>query len=169
MKNEIYNFSTTFVKKFIKELDEIRHQEFIFSEMCKNRFDNDMLQWLDISDAKTKHYIDNFNIDKHLDSLVDKAQEHVIEYIQDNYDKYDIQEHQEYMYQIIMDKSYDIIITLLNEDYDVNNNDFDSIVERIQDELDFTEFYEVIDDILHSAMTMEEKLAEVGMSYRDFI
>ena len=125
----------------------------------------------DISvDTKSAYeYIDINNLHEYLDKLVDKAQERVIEYIQDNYDKHDIQEYREYMYQIITDKSYDIIIALLDEDYQVNDNDFDSMVEQIQSELDFAEFYEVVDNILHAAMTMEEKLAEVGMSYRDFI
>lgn len=167
---------------FIGEPNTIDNQELIRSRMmhlAKQLGYTDMLQRLNLSvDFNTssvkaqyvgRQRIDSFNIDKHLDVLVDKAQERVIEYIQEHYDKYDVQEHQSYMYQIITDKSYDIIIALLDEDYEVNDNDFDSIVEQIQGELDFAEFYEVVDDILHTAMTMEEKLAEVGMSYRDFI
>lgn len=167
---------------FIGEPNTIDNQELIRSRMmhlAKQLGYTDMLQGLNLSiDFNTssvkaqyvgRQCIDSSNIDKHLDVLVDKAQERVIEYIQEHYDKYDIQEHQSYMYQIITDKSYDIIIALLDEDYEVNDNDFDSIVEQIQGELDFAEFYEVVDDILHAAMTMEEKLAEVGMSYRDFI
>lgn len=167
---------------FIGEPNTIDNQELIRSRMmhlAKQLGYTDMLQRLNLSvDFNTssvkaqyvgRQRIDSSNIDKHLDVLVDKAQERVIEYIQEHYDKYDVQEHQSYMYQIITDKSYDIIIALLDEDYEVNDNDFDSIVEQIQGELDFAEFYEVVDDILHTAMTMEEKLAEVGMSYRDFI
>lgn len=167
---------------FIGEPNTIDNQELIRSRMmhlAKQLGYTDMLQRLNLSvDFNTssvkaqyvgRQRIDSSNIDKHLDVLVDKAQERVIEYIQEHYDKYDVQEHQLYMYQIITDKSYDIIIALLDEDYEVNDNDFDSIVEQIQGELDFAEFYEVVDDILHTAMTMEEKLAEVGMSYRDFI
>lgn len=167
---------------FIGEPNTIDNQELIRSRMmhlAKQLGYTDMLQRLNLSvDFNTssvkaqyvgRQRIDSSNIDKHLDVLVDKAQERVIEYIQEHYDKYDIQEHQSYMYQIITDKSYDIIIALLDKDYEVNDNDFDSIVEQIQSELDFAEFYEVVDDILHAAMTMEEKLAEVGMSYRDFI
>lgn len=167
---------------FIGEPNTIDNQELIRSRMmhlAKQLGYTDMLQRLNLSvdfntsSVKAQYVggqrIDSSNIDKHLDVLVDKAQERVIEYIQGHYDKYDIQEHQSYMYQIITDKSYDIIIALLDEDYEVNDNDFDSIVEQIQGELDFAEFYEVVDDILHTAMTMEEKLAEVGMSYRDFI
>lgn len=167
---------------FIGEPNTIDNQELIRSRMmhlAKQLGYTDMLQSLNLSvDFNTssvkaqyvgRQCIDSSNIDKHLDVLVDKAQERVIEYIQEHYDKYDVQEHQSYMYQIITDKSYDIIIALLDEDYEVNDNDFDSIVEQIQGELDFAEFYEVVDDILHAAMTMEEKLAEVGMSYRDFI
>lgn len=167
---------------FIGEPNTIDNQELIRSRMmhlAKQLGYTDMLQRLNLSvDFNTssvkaqyvgRQRIDSSNIDKHLDVLVDKAQERVIEYIQEHYDKYDVQEHQSYMYQIITDKSYDIIIALLDEDYEVNDNDFDSIVEQIQGELNFAEFYEVVDDILHTAMTMEEKLAEVGMSYRDFI
>ena len=167
---------------FIGEPNTIDNQELIRSRMmhlAKQLGYTDMLQGLNLSiDFNTssvkaqyvgRQCIDSSNIDKHLDVLVDKAQERVIEYIQEHYDKYDIQEHQSYMYQIITDKSYDIIIALLDKDYEVNDNDFDSIVEQIQGELDFAEFYEVVDDILHAAMTMEEKLAEVGMSYQDFI
>lgn len=121
-------------------------------------------------DTKSEYEcVDKDNLHVYLDKLVDKAQERVIEYIQDHYDKYDIQEYQEYMYQIITDKSYDIIIALLDEDYYIEDEDFDFIVEQVQGELDFAEFYEVVDDILHTAMTTEEKLAEVGMSYRDFL
>lgn len=167
---------------FIGEPNTIDNQELIRSRMmhlAKQLGYTDMLQSLNLSvDFNTssvkaqyvgRQCIDSSNIDKHLDVLVDKVQERVIEYIQEHYDKYDVQEHQSYMYQIITDKSYDIIIALLDEDYEVNDNDFDSIVEQIQGELDFAEFYEVVDDILHTAMTMEEKLAEVGMSYQDFI
>lgn len=145
---------------FIGEPNTIDNQELIRSRMmhlAKQLGYTDMLQRLNLSiDFNTssvkaqyvgRQRIDSSNIDKHLDVLVDKAQERVIEYIQEHYDKYDVLEHQSYMYQIITDKSYDIIIALLDEDYEVNDNDFDSIVEQIQGELDFAEFYEVVDEI----------------------
>jgi hypothetical protein len=42
-------------------------------------------------------------------------------------------------------------------------------VDAIIQEIDVDSLYDLVEDILHAPITMEEKLAEVGMSIRDFL
>ena len=103
-------------------------------------------------------------------SFVPNAEEKIEEYIYENFDKYDILEMQEYIYQVIQEKAYDIVTEMLEdakEDYDITNED--DVIETIIDNINFDSLYEIVDEIIHSPRTMEEKLADVGMSYKDFL
>ena len=51
-----------------------------------------------------------------------------------------------------------------NEEYDVNN-----YAEKYYGDIDIYCIDEIIDDILNAPVTMEEKLADVGMSIKDFL
>lgn len=103
-------------------------------------------------------------------SFVPNAEEKIEEYIYEHFDKYDILEMQEYIYQVIQEKAYDIVTEMLEdakEDYDITNED--DVIETIIDNINFDSLYEIVDEIMHSPRTMEEKLADVGMSYKDFL
>lgn len=102
-------------------------------------------------------------------SLVLDTEEKIEEYIYDHYDKYDILEMKEYVYSIIQDKAYDIIEQILEDakdDYDIINKD--KVAEVIFNNIDFSSLCEIIDNIADAPVTIEEKLADVGMSERDF-
>lgn len=102
--------------------------------------------------------------------LVPTTEERLEGYIQDNYDRYIVQEYGTYIYQMIQEKAYDIASEIIEEakdEYDIQ--DEDAVIEAIIEEIDFDSMYELVEDILHAPITMEEKLADVGMSIRDFL
>lgn len=102
-------------------------------------------------------------------SFITDAEEKIEEYIKDHFDKYDILDDIDYVYQTICEKAYDIVEEILDDvtdDYDIC--DKDSIIDTIIQNIDFNSLYETVDDILCSPRTMEEKMADVGMSERDF-
>lgn len=104
--------------------------------------------------------------------LVPETEERLENYIQENFDRYYIQEHGEYICQIIEEKAYDIIEEVLEdarEQYNIADEKIDDIVETIFKEIDFDSLYELVDDIEDAPITMEEKLADIGMSISDFI
>jgi hypothetical protein len=102
--------------------------------------------------------------------LVPTTEERLEEYIQENYDRYIIGEYGSYVYQMIQQKAYDIaseVVEEAKEDYTIDDEDI--VIESIMEEIDFDSLYDLIEDILHAPITMEEKLADVGMSMRDFL
>jgi hypothetical protein len=105
--------------------------------------------------------------------LVPETEERTEEYIKDNCDRYMIDEYgTSYIYQIIQEKAYEFaseIIEEAKEDYIINESEEDSFIDSIIEEVDFDSLYELVDDIWQAPVTMEEKLAEVGMSIRDFL
>lgn len=105
--------------------------------------------------------------------LVPETEERTEEYIKDNCDRYMIDEYgASYIYQIIQEKAYEFaseIIEEAKEDYIINEGEEDSFIDSIIEEVDFDSLYELIDDIQQAPITMEDKLAEVGMSIRDFL
>ena len=110
------------------------------------------------------------NVDDIIDKLIDDVQSKTIEFIQENYDKYDIKEYKEYMYQIISEKAWDIAEKILKNKYTINNDcDIDDIVNKIVKELDISMFDDVLSDILNYSPRVEDKLADIGMSQKDFI
>ena len=93
------------------------------------------------------------------------------EYISTEFDKYYIVDMGHYIYQIIQEKAYDIaseVVESEKEEY-CYTPDEETIIDAIIDNIDFESLYELMDDILNAPSTMEEKLAEVGMSYADFL
>ena len=77
------------------------------------------------------------------------------------------------VYEIIYSRAYDIAESVLTkgleDDYSLLERDEDDVVEEIISFIDFESLYEIIDEVLNAPRTMEEKLAEVGMSIYDFI
>ena len=43
------------------------------------------------------------------------------------------------------------------------------LIDVLFEAIDLNYFYEIIDDIPNQPITMEEKMADVGMSYKDFL
>lgn len=72
---------------------------------------------------------------------------------------------------MIQEKAYDfaseVVEEAKNDEYIID--DEESVVDAIMQEIDFDSLYDLVEDILHAPITMEEKLAEVGMSIRDFL
>lgn len=103
--------------------------------------------------------------------LVPTTEERLEGYIQDNYDRYTVHEYGSYIYQMIQEKAYDfaseVVEEAKNDEYIID--DEESVVDAIIQEIDFDSLYDLVEDILHAPITMEEKLAEVGMSIRDFL
>lgn len=103
--------------------------------------------------------------------LVPTTEERLEGYIQDNYDRYTVHEYGSYIYQMIQEKAYDfaseVVEETKNDEYIIDNEE--SVVDTIMQEIDFDSLYDLVEDILHAPITMEEKLAEVGMSIRDFL
>ena len=103
-------------------------------------------------------------------NLVPITEERLEDYIQDNYDRYNIKEYGSYIYQVIQEKAYDIASEVVEEakdDYIID--DEEKIIDVILENIDFDSLYELVENILHAPITMEDKLAEVGMSIADFL
>lgn len=102
--------------------------------------------------------------------FVPATEERMEEYIMNNYDRYDIQEYGSYIYQMIQEKAYDFASEVVNEAEDEYIiSDEDAVIETIMEEIDFDSLYDLVEDILNAPITMEEKLADIGMSMRDFL
>ena len=71
---------------------------------------------------------------------------------------------------MLTEKAYEItedIITNQNEYMIVCNES--ELIDVLFEAIDLNYFYEIIDDIPNQPITMEEKMAEVGISYKDFL
>jgi len=102
--------------------------------------------------------------------FVSTVEERIEEYIQNDFDRYYITELGSYVYQFIQDKTYDIAVTVVEEgkkQYYIS--DEDSVIDEVMKSIDFESLYDLVEDILNAPITMEEKLAEVGMSMKDFL
>lgn len=104
-----------------------------------------------------------------LGEVSNKLQSKLIEYIQENYDKYDILWNREYMYSIIEEKSYDIGMDLIKKEYKTRPEEQEDIVETICKEIDYDEFDDLFEDMINYSSSIEDKLADLGMSQKDFI
>lgn len=104
--------------------------------------------------------------------IVPKSEERLVEYIESNFDKEYIKDCGMYIYQVIQEKAYEIIeevISILSDDDWFVPDDHDDVIEAVLEEIDFDSIYDLIDEILTYPVTMEQKLAEVGMSESDFL
>ena len=103
-------------------------------------------------------------------TLVSAIENELEEYIYDNFDRYELIEYGSYIYSVIQEKAYEFIgkaIDKIKEDYDIE--DEDKYADGLFEAIDFDSLYDVVDDVINAPMTTEEKLAEIGMSYRDFL
>ena len=120
---------------------------------------------VDFIDGNTKKL--TLEHQKEISEISDTVQTKLLEYIPEHYSIYDIEEYKEYMYSIIREKACDIGIDILEEEYVVKKEDFDDIVELICESIDYDEFDDLFRDM--KRRTIEDKLSDLGMSYKDFI
>ena len=137
---------------------------------------------LDNSDNMIIEYYDEFSMksevvtfEKELESkdIVDEVENLLKDYVLEHFNRYDIQEIGSYIYNIADEKAYDLLcnyIDKLHEDYDFEEEyDVDNYAKKYYGDIDIYCINEIIDDILNAPVTMEEKLADVGMSIKDFL
>ena len=137
---------------------------------------------LNDSDNMVIKYYDEFSMksevvtfEKELESkdIVDEVENLLKDYVLEHFNRYDIQEIGSYIYNIADEKAYDLLcnyIDKLHEDYDFEEEyDVDNYAKKYYGDIDIYCINEIIDDILDVPVTMEEKLADVGMSIKDFL
>lgn len=137
---------------------------------------------LDNSDNMVIEYYDEFSMksevvtfEKELESkdIVDEVENLLKDYVLEHFNRYDIQEIGSYIYNVADEKAYDLLcnyIDELHEDYDFKEEyDVDNYAKKYYGDIDIYCINEIIDDILNAPVTMEEKLADVGMSIKDFL
>ena len=111
--------------------------------------------------------------DNVVDKVLDSIEDEIEDFIYNNFDRYYIQEVGECIYSVLTEKAYEITEKVITEqeNYDLPSEQkmIEEIIEVAYNAINFTNMYEIIDDILNQPITMEEKLAEVGMSYKDFL
>ena len=137
---------------------------------------------LDDSDNMVIKYYNEFSLksevvtfEKELESrnIIDEVENLLKDYVLEHFNRYDIQEIGSYIYNVADEKAYALLCNYIdelhenyyfNEEYDVNN-----YAEKYYEDIDIYCIDEIIDDILNAPVTMEEKLADVGMSIKDFL
>ena len=137
---------------------------------------------LDNSDNMVIEYYDEFSMksevvtfEKELESkdIVDEVENLLKDYVLEHFNRYDIQEMGSCIYNVADEKAYDLLcnyIDELHEDYDFEEEyDVDNYAKKYYGDIDIYCINEIIDDILNAPVTMEEKLADVGMSIKDFL
>lgn len=105
--------------------------------------------------------------------LADEAQEWGRNYILEHFDRYELQEIGSYIYQKVSDEVYQYVRDTIINEYDFSEDGwemmYDALADIVYAKIDFDSIWDVLDDILNAPVTFEEKLAEVGMSVRDFL
>ena len=138
---------------------------------------------LDDSDNMVIKYYNEFSLkseivtfEKELESrnIIDEVENLLKDYVLEHFNKYDIQEMGSCIYNVADEKAYDLLcnyIDELHENYyfDEEEYDVDNYAEKYYGDIDIYCIDEIIDDILNAPVTMEEKLADVGMSIKDFL
>lgn len=157
------------MKSQLEQLDnDITHMKISY---CNFTFMYD--DYDSISNIIIKEAIDMLTINNVVDKMIDNIEEKIEQYIYNNFDRYYIQEAGECIYSIITEKAYEITEKVITEqeNYDLPSEQkiVEKIIEVAYNAINFTNMYEIIDDILNQPITMEEKLADVGMSYKDFL
>lgn len=116
------------------------------------------------------YYPDELTKDNVVEKMMKYVEEAIEKYIYDTFDRYYIKEHGPYVYSMLTEKAYEItedIITNQDEYMIVCNES--ELIDVLFEAIDLNYFYEIIDDIPNQPITMEEKMADAGMSYKDFL
>lgn len=116
------------------------------------------------------YYPEELTKDNVVEKMMKYVEEAIEKYIYDTFDRYYIKEHGSYVYSMLTEKAYEItedIITNQDEYMIVCNES--ELIDVLFEAIDLNYFYEIIDDIPNQPITMEEKMADAGMSYKDFL
>lgn len=116
------------------------------------------------------YYPDELTKDNVVEKMMKYVEEAIEKYIYDTFDRYYIKEHGPYVYSMLTEKAYEItedIITNQDEYMIVCNES--ELIDVLFEAIDLNYFYEIIDDIPNQPITMEEKMADIGVSYKDFL
>lgn len=116
------------------------------------------------------YYPDELTKDNVVEKMMKYVEEAIEKYIYDTFDRYYIKEHGPYVYSMLTEKAYEItedIITNQDEYIIVCNES--ELIDVLFEAIDLNYFYEIIDDIPNQPITMEEKMADVGVSYKVFL
>lgn len=116
------------------------------------------------------YYPEELTKDNVVEKMMKYVEEAIEKYIYDTFDRYYIKEHGSYVYSMLTEKAYEItedIITNQDEYMIVCNES--ELIDVLFEAIDLNYFYEIIDDIPNQPITMEEKMADIGMSYKDFL
>lgn len=116
------------------------------------------------------YYPDELTKDNVVEKMMKYVEEAIEKYIYDTFDRYYIKEHGPYVYSMLTEKAYEItedIITNQDEYIIVCNES--ELIDVLFEAIDLNYFYEIIDDIPNQPITIEEKMADVGVSYKDFL
>ena len=138
---------------------------------------------LDDSDNMVIKYYNEFSLksevatfEKELESrnIIDEVENLLKDYVLEHFNRYDIQEMGSCIYNIADEKAYDLLCNYIDElhknyYFDEEEYDVDNYAEKYYGDIDIYCIDEIIDDILNAPVTMEEKLADVGMSIKDFL
>lgn len=171
LKNITYttSFDDDNSKKYIFKCNLESYNNYNYSTINYNFNNNVFENWVINYKINDKEIL-SVNMLKEIDKLRFLLEEKVEEYIENEIDKYMINDYGVYIYQVIQDKAYDLayeIIEKSKEEYDIPNED--EIVEAIMSSIKYDSFYELLEDISIAPTTIEEKMSDIGMSNRDFL
>lgn len=116
------------------------------------------------------YYQDELTKDNVVEKMIKYVEEAIEKYIYDTFDRYYIKEHDSYVYSILTEKAYEITEDIItNQDEYMIVCDESELIDILFEAIDLNYFYEIIDDIPNQPITIEEKMADAGMSYKDFL
>lgn len=116
------------------------------------------------------YYSEELTKDNVVEKMMKYVEEKIEEYIYDTFDRYYIKEYGSYVYSMLTEKAYEITEDIItNQDEYMIICDESELIDVLFEAIDLNYFYEIIDDIPNQPITMEEKMADVGMSYKDFL
>ena len=123
-----------------------------------------------VIESVLENLLDELTHDNVVEKMMKSVEEAIEKYIYNTFDKYHIKECDSYIYSILTEKIYEIISDIIiNQDEYITIVNQDELIDIVFNEVDLNYFYDMIDDILNQPITMEEKMADVGMSYKDFL
>lgn len=116
------------------------------------------------------YYPDELTKDNVVEKMMKYVEEAIEKYIYDTFDRYYIKEHGPYVYSMLTEKAYDIVEDIITnqDEYMIVCNESE-LIDVLFEAIDLNYFYEIIDDIPNQPITMEEKMVDAGMSYKDFL
>ena len=156
--------------KCVKNDDENEYYSIAY-EIGLNDSDNMIIKYY--NEFSLKSEVVTFEKELESRNIIDEVENLLKDYVLEHFNRYDIQEIGSYIYNIADEKAYDLLcnyIDKLHEDYDFEEEyDVDNYAKKYYGDIDIYCINEIIDDILNAPVTMEEKLADVGMSIKDFL